>query len=263
MNIIVCIKQVPDTNLAIKVARDGKDIERDGLAYVMNPYDEYALEEALKTKEKFGGTVTAISAGDERALEVLRLAVAMGADEAALINDPVFAGSDILASARILSAAIATMKYDIIFTGKQAVDDDCAAVGPMIAELLKIPCASVVVKLEISQDGRKAIVHQEIEGATRVVELPLPAVISAQKGLNTPRYASLPGIMKAKKKEIARVDNTKLNLDADVVGAKANKIKLVGLAMPPSRSQGKILKGEPAETARELAKLLKEEAKVV
>ncbi len=263
MNIIVCIKQVPDTNLAIKVAPDGKDIEREGVAYVMNPYDEYALEEALRTKEKFGGAVTAISAGGERAVEVLRLAVAMGADEAILISDPAFAGSDILATARILAAAISNTKCDIIFAGKQAVDDDCAAVGPMIAELLKVPCASVVVKLEISEDGKTAIAHEEIEGATRVVELQLPAVITAQKGLNTPRYASLPGIMKAKKKEIIRLDNAKLDLDINAVGSQAGRIKLAGLKMPPARSAGKILKGEAPEVARELVKLLKEEAKVL
>src|SRR3989338_5832862 len=118
MNIIACIKQVPDTSLAIKVAQDGKSIEREGLAYVLNPYDEYALEEALKTKEKFGGSVTAVSLGDERAIEVLRLAVAMGADEAVLVSDPVFAGSDILATALILAAAISNTKFDIIFAGK-------------------------------------------------------------------------------------------------------------------------------------------------
>ncbi len=263
MNIIVCIKQVPDTNLAIKVAPDGKDIDREGIAYVLNPYDEYALEEALKTKEKFGGSVTAISAGDEKATEILRLAVAMGADDAVLINDPAFAGSDILATARILAAAVATMQYDIIFAGKQAVDDDCAAVGPMVAELLKMPCASVVVKLEISQDGKKVTAHEEIEGATRVVELPLPCVITAQKGLNTPRYASLPGIMKAKKKEIIRLDNSKLNLDINTVGAQASKIKLQGLKSPPARSHGRILKGEPQDAARDLVRLLKEEAKVI
>lgn len=264
MNIIVCLKQVPDTETQIKIAPDAKGIVTDNIKWVMNPYDEYAVEEALRIREKFGGEVTIVGVGPTRVTEAIRTALAMGADKGVLVDDPAVTGSDSLGTAKILAAAIKDLAYDIILCGKQGVDDDYGLVGSNLAELLDIPQISVVVKLEISEDGSTVTAHKEVEGGTLVIRSPLPALITAQKGLNEPRYASLPGIMKAKKKPLDIKTVADLGLDASDIGESGAKIKVIQLTPPAERAGGKMVEGEtPEEKATRLATLLREEAKVI
>jgi electron transfer flavoprotein beta subunit len=264
VNIIVCIKQVPDTETQIKIDQDAKSIVEDDIKWVMNPYDEFGVEEALKLKEKFGGEVTVIGLGPKRVTESIRTALAMGADKAILINDPALEGSDALGIAKALAAAIKEQEYDIIFTGQRGVDDDRGIVGAALADFLDIPNISVVVKLDVSEDGKSVKASRPVEGQTDIIEVSTPVLITAQKGLNEPRYASLPGIMKAKKKPLEEKTLSDLGLDASEVGKEASKIKVIELTPPPERAAGKIVEGETAEQkAGELAKLLREEAKVI
>lgn len=264
MNIIVCLKQVPDTESQIKIAPDGKSIVEDDIKWVMNPYDEFGVEEALRIKEKFGGEVTVIGLGPKRVTEAIRTALAMGADKGVLINDPALEGSDSLAVARALAAAIKDLDCDIVFTGQRGIDDDSGLVGPALAEMLDIPQATVITKVEVAEDGRRLKAHKPIEGQTLVIESELPVLISTQKGLNEPRYASLPGIMKAKKKPLDEKSLSDLGLDAAQFGEGAGKTIITELTPPPQRQEGKIIEGEtPEQKAGELARLLREEAKVL
>lgn len=264
MNIIVCVKQVPDTETQIKIGQDGKSIVEDDIKWVMNPYDEFGVEEALKLKEKFGGEVTVIGLGPKRVTESIRMALAMGADKGILINDPALEGSDALGIAKALAGAIKEQEYDIIFTGQRGVDDDRGIVGAALADILDIPNISVVVKLDVSEDGKSVKASRPVEGQTDIIEASTPVLITAQKGLNEPRYASLPGIMKAKKKPLEEKTLSDLGLDASEVGKGASKLKVIELTPPPERVAGKIVEGETAEQkAGELAKLLREEAKVI
>lgn len=264
MNIIVCMKQVPDSEAQIRVKPDGSGIIDSDIKFVMNPYDEYGVEEALKIREKVGGTVTIVCLGPQRAVEAIRTGLAMGADKAVHLDDPAFDGGDAISTARALAAAITSMEYDIIFCGKQAIDDDSAMVGSVLAEMLHIPQVSVVTKVILADDGKTAKVHRQIIGGEEILEVPLPAVLSAQKGLNEPRYASLPGIMKAKKKEVKSVKVGDLGLDAGNVGAAGARSKILRMTTPPQRETAKMIQGESAEeTAPQLAKLLREEAKVI
>lgn len=264
MNIIVCLKQVPDTETQIKIAPDGKSIVTSDIKWIMNPYDEFGVEEALRLKEKFGGEVTVVGAGPKRVTESIRTALAMGADKGVLVNDGALEGSDSLATARALAAVIENLDYDLIFTGQRGVDDDMGVVGAGLAELLGIPNLSVVVKVEVADDGKSVRVHRPVEGQTLVIESSLPALITAQKGLNEPRYASLPGIMKAKKKPLEEKTLADLGLDPGEFGEGARKLKVLELTPPPERKAGRIIEGEtPQQKAAELAKLLHEEAKVI
>lgn len=264
MNIIVCIKQVPDTEAQIKIAPDKKSVVTDDIKWVMNPYDEFGVEEALRIKEKFGGEVTVVGLGPKRVTESLRTALAMGADKAILVSDPALDGSDSLAVASALAAAIKDVSYDLIFTGQRGVDDDSGIVGSALAEMLGIPNISVVEKVEVAEDGKSVKAHRPVEGLTLVIEAALPALITAQKGLNEPRYASLPGIMKAKKKPLEEKTLEALGLDPSQFGEGARKLKIVELTPPPERSAGKIVEGDtPEQKAAELARLLHEEAKVL
>lgn len=264
MNILVCLKQVPDTESQIKIAPDGKAIVTDNIKWVMNPYDECAVEEALRIKEKFGGEVTIIGVGPKRVTEAIRTALAMGADKGILVDDPALTGTDSLGTARVLAAVIKDLEYDMILCGKQGVDDDSAVVGSNLAELLGIPQVSVVVKLEISEDGSVVKAHKEVEGGAFVIEAALPVLITAQKGLNEPRYASLPGIMKAKKKPLDVKTIADLGVDAGEVGETGAKIKVIQITPPEERVAGKMVEGEtPQEKADKLASLLHEEAKII
>lgn len=264
MNSIVCIKQVPDTESQIKVAPDGKSIVTDDVKWVMNPYDEYGVEEALRIKEKFGGEVTVIGLGPKRVTESLRTALAMGADKGILINDPALENSDPLATGRALAAAIKGLDFDLIFTGQRGIDDDNGLVGAALAEFLDIPQLSIIVKVEVSEDAKTVKVNRPVEGQTLVIESSLPAVITVQKGLNEPRYASLPGIMKAKKKPLEEKTLSDLELDPSQAGEGARKLKIMELTPPPQREAGRIIEGEtPEEKAAELVRLLHEEAKVI
>ncbi len=265
MKILVCIKQVPDTAALIRVRPDGSGIETAGLPLVLNPYDEFALEEALRIQERHGGEVTVLSVGPDSAKEVLRTALALGADRALLLSDPAFEGSDSHATALLLARAIQreAVAYDLILCGKEAVDDGAAAVGPTLAERLGLPHVSVITKLEISSDGRRAMAHRQVEGAREAVEVSLPAILTAQKGLNEPRYPTVKGIMGAKKKEITVLTATDLGVGADEVGRVGSLLTPVRLTPPPSRPAGRILTGEPADAVASLVAALRDEAKVL
>lgn len=263
MNIIVCLKQVPDTETQIKIAADAKSIVTDDIKWVMNPYDEFGVEEALRIKEKFGGEVTVVGMGPKRVTETIRTALAMGADKGILITGDNLEGSDSLATAKALAAAIKDLEYDLVFSGQRGVDDDIGVVGTALAELLGIPNVALVTKVEVAEDGKSVKVQRPVEGQALVIESSLPALLTAQKGLNEPRYASLPGIMKAKKKPLDEKSLGDLGLDAAEFGEGGRKLKIIELLPPPERKAGKIVEGEtPQDKAAELAKLLHEEAKV-
>ncbi len=261
MNVIVCVKQVPDTAAKVEMSSDGKSIDTDDLAYVLNPYDEYAVEEGLKLKEKFGGEVTVITMGPKRADEVLRTGIAMGADKAIHVCDDRLEGSDAISTARVLSAAIKTLQYDIVLCGKLAVDTNNGQVGQMVAEFLGIPHETFITRLEV-KDG-KAVIEREVEGGKEVVETTLPALFTTEKDLNKPRYPSLPGIMKAKKKEVTILDLGALKVDEKSVGSAGSLVRLSDITMPPKRTGGKILEGEAPDAVKELVKSLHEELKVI
>jgi len=264
VNIIVCLKQVPDTESQIKIGSDEKSIVTDDIKWVMNPYDEFGVEEALRLKEKFGGEVTVVGLGPKRVTETIRTALAMGADKGVLISDDALEGSDSIATAKALAAAIKNLDCDLIFTGQRGIDDDTGIVGAGIAEFLGIPQLSLIIKVDVAEDGKSVTVTRPVEGQALVIESSLPALITAQKGLNEPRYASLPGIMKAKKKPLEEKTLADLGLDASEFGEGARKVKILAITPPPERAGGKIVEGEtPQEKAAELAKLLHEEAKAV
>jgi len=256
VNIIACVKQVPDTETQIKVKPDGSGIDETGIKWVMNPYDEFGVEESLRLKEKSGGEVVIVSLGPARALETIRTALAMGADRGIHILDAAFDGADAYTTAAAMAAAIKGIPYDLIFCGQRAIDDDSGQVGAVLAELLDIPQVTVVTKVDV--DGSAVKVIRPIEGAQLLIESSLPCVVTAQKGLNEPRYASLPGIMKAKKKPVDVKDAASLGITVDM------KARVVKTSPPPARSPGKIICGDdPAAKAKELARLLREEAKVI
>lgn len=258
MKIFVGIKQVPDTETKIKLLPNAAGVDLNGVKWVVNPYDEFAIEEAVKIKEKTpGAQVFAISLGPkQRTSEVLRTALAMGCDEGIVVNTT--AELDSLGVAKALAAAIkAEGGCDLVLFGKLAIDDNGSSVGPMVAELLGIPHVSVVSKLELA--GATAKAERDIEGgAKEVFELPLPCLVTANKGLNMPRYASLPGIMKAKKKVLKEYEADALGVSAS--GAKA---KFISFALPDDKSAVKMITGDAAAQAQELARLLRDEAKVL
>jgi len=262
MKIAVCIKQVPDTEAKIKIGADGRSIDDAGVNLVVSPFDEYAVEEALRLREKHGGEIVAYAVGDDRAATALRTVLAMGVDRAVHLKDAAFEGSDGLGISRILSAALRLDSFEMVLFGKQAVGTDRGQVGPRVAELLDLPHVSVVVALSV--EGGRFRAEREIEGACEVVESPLPAVITAQKGLNEPRYASLKGILAAKKKEIRVMGAADIRLDPSTVGASGAAEVWEKLELPPGRTGGKILKDmDPASAAKELVRILREEAKVI
>lgn len=265
MDVLVCMKQVPDTETKIVVEPGAKDIVREGITYIVNPYDEFAIEEALRIKEKFGGTVTVISLGPDRTVEALRTAMAMGADNAVHLNDSAFEGSDASVVASALAKAIEKLglSYDIILCGKQAIDDDSAQVAGFLAEKLNLPQVSVVTSLEIDPAAKKAKARREMDGYAEIVETPLPAVITAQKGLNEPRFPSLPGIMKAKKKPIQTLKAADLGLAAEEVGENGSRLKVRSLSVPVRNRLNRVIEGEPQDAASQLVKLLSQEAKVI
>jgi electron transfer flavoprotein beta subunit len=248
MKLAVCINHVPDTAAKITLAADGKNIDKTGITFVLNPYDEIAIEECLRLKEKNGGEVIAISLGGDAHKETLRKALAMGVDKAVLLKDD--SPRDSFSVARALADYLKEISPEVIFFGKQSVDSDDAAVGTMVAEMLGLPSVSVAVKLEITNGT--AIAEREIEGGKEKVQAALPAVFTAQKGLNEPRYPSLKGIMAAKSKPI----------EEKVPAAAHLKVEVVVLRKPPSKNAGKIV-GTDASAVPELVRLLHEEAKVI
>jgi electron transfer flavoprotein beta subunit len=249
MKILVALKQVPDTETKIKVAGDGKSLDGGDVKWITSPYDEYALEEGLRLKESAGAEVTAVSVGGEKAKDILRNALALGADTAVLLKST--ETGDPLAIARILAAYAEGKGFDLIFLGNKGFGGDNASVGPMLAELLGVAQANVVTKLEVADGRFKA--EREGDADSEILEGALPAVITAQRGLNEPRYANLKGIMAAKKKVIEEVDA------APVAPAVTTRT----LALPGSRPEGRKLDGDPAAQAAALLGLLRDEAKVL
>jgi electron transfer flavoprotein beta subunit len=261
MKILVLIKQTPDTETKIRVTADGKNIEQGDVKYIINPYDEFAIEEALKLKEKLGtGEVVIASFGGDSSKELIIKGLAMGGDRGLLISNAGLEGTDSLGVAKVLATAIKAEKADIVFCGKQAIDDDNMHVGTMAAEILGWPHVNVVTKFELN--GTTARVEREVEGGqVEVYDVTLPAVFGAHKSLNTPRYASLPGIMKAKKKPFDVKSPSDIGADATTLKPKA---LIKGYKYPPEKPKGKIFAGEPVEAMVEkVVKLLRDEAKII
>lgn len=256
MNIYVIMKRTFDTEE--KIAIENGRIKNDGVEFIINPYDEYAIEEGISLKEKHGGEVTVVIFGEEEAEKELRTALAMGADKAVLINSEELEERDPYSTAVILADYLKDKNADIILTGNVTVDGGSGQVGPRIAELLNIPQVTAVTNLTI-EDGKVIIIH-DVEGDEETIETALPVLITAQQGLNEPRYPSLPGIMKAKKKPLEILELDDLDIDEDEAAAKTQKIELF---LPPKKQQGKVLEGELNQQVQELVSLLKSEAKVI
>ncbi len=260
MNIQVFVKRVPDTESRIAINREGQAIVEEGLNFIISPYDEYAVEEGLRIRELKGGKVTAVSVGGESSLVILRKCLAMGADEAVLLKDPLPETYDGLRVARIIAAYVKTKAPDfaLLLFGKQSVGADNSQVPSMVAELLGVGQANVAVKLEI--EGSGAVALREIEGAQEKVVLELPAVVSAQKGLNEPRYETLKGIMAAKKKPIPIIPIEELGIAPEDL---VPKVVMTGLELPAARAAGRVVSGPPEETAKQLVDFLHNEAKLI
>ncbi|HXF94396.1 MAG TPA: electron transfer flavoprotein subunit beta/FixA family protein [Nitrospiraceae bacterium] len=267
MKLIVCVKQVPATESMLAVRPDGTDIERSGLTFIVNPYDEFAVEEALRIRERIGtGEVTVVTLRSHAAQKpeaALRTCLAMGADRAVLLSDPAFEDGDSFTTALALAAALRRLSFDLLLFGKQAVDDDEGAVGVQVAELLGIPHVAVVNRLEVDAKARNLVAHRQIEGGIEVVEAPLPVLVTCQKGLNEPRYPSLPGIMKAKQKPLEVLACHTLGLAPDTLGAAGAKLRVVRLELPPPRPPGRLIPGDAETQAKELVRLLHEKEKLI
>jgi len=274
MNIIVCIKQVPDTT-NVKIDPETNTLIRTGVESIVNPFDMYAIEEGVRLKEKFSGNVTVLTMGPPQAEEALREAISLGADEAVLISDRAFAGSDTWATSYTLSRSINKLgKFDIIICGKQAIDGDTAQVGPGIAAFLDIPQITFVKKIEeiatvnqherdesrITNDERRFIRAERMtEEGYDIIESPLPCLITVVKEINEPRLPSLKNKMRAKKIDIKRLEAKDLDLDPDLIGLKGSPTKVVKIFTPPPRKGGQILHGEAKEVCGKLVELLKNE----
>lgn len=256
MKIGVLVKQVPDTETKVKVKEDGSGIDESGVKFIVSPYDEFAIEEALKTKEKNAGSeVTVISLGPVRCVEAIRTALAMGCDKAIHIDDE-GSNPDAFVTAKALAKVVQDQGFDVVFTGKQAIDRDLGQVPPLVAQFLGWPQVMVLEKLELA-DGKATATRRVSGGAKEIYEVSLPAVFGCEKGLNTPRYASLPGIMKAKSKPVET-----LKLSA-VKGDGEPKVVLSNFRMPPEKAPGKMITGDIQAQVTQLVKLLREEAKAI
>lgn len=258
MKCIVCVASVPDTASVIKIGAEG-GIDESGIKWIVSPYDEYALEEALQIVEAGEGEVTAVTFGPARAEAALRDCLARGANNAVHVLGGEASLGDSLTIAKVLAAVIKDREYDLILCGVKGVGTDCGQVGPMLAELLDLPHVSNVTKLEMSDGSANA--GRDVEGGQEQVECPLPAVLTAQKGLNEPRYAALKGIMAAKRKPVEKIEVGSLGVDEAADASYSQR----SLELPPPKAEGTVLQGEddPAGTAAELARLLREEAKAI
>lgn len=256
MNIYVIMKRTFDTEEKITI-KDGQVVD-DGAEYIINPYDEYAIEEAIQKRDDLGGEITVVTVGDEEAEKELRTALAMGADKAVLINAEDVEDRDQYTTAAILAKFFADKEYDLILGGNVSVDNSTGQVGPRLAELLDIPFVTTITKLDI--DGTNVTIERDVEGDQEIIETTLPVLVTAQQGLNEPRYPSLPGIMKAKKKPLEEIDLDDLDIDEDDVEAKTG---IIERSLPPEKQAGKVLEGEIDEQVKELVSLLRSEAKVI
>ncbi|MFO7676438.1 MAG: electron transfer flavoprotein subunit beta/FixA family protein [bacterium] len=262
MKLAVCLKQVPSTETKVRVNTRIGRVDLSEVEWVINPYDEYAIETALRLKEQLGdSTVTAVTLGPERARTALKTALAMGADEAVHVLDDAAEEYDFLARGRLLAAALESVgQFDVVLCGKQAVDDDLAAVPQAVAHFLDYPHVAVVPHVELEAGATEATCHREVEGATEIVKVRLPCLVTIQKGSYEPRYPTLKGMMAAKKKDIPVRTVADLGLDPQALGRGP---EVAGDGLPPGRKPGMKLESEPADAARELVRLLTEEAKVL
>jgi electron transfer flavoprotein beta subunit len=249
VNIVVCVKQVPDTEARVQIADDGKSVDTRDINFILNPFDEFAVEQAMLAKEQHDGEVTVLSLGDDSASATIRTAMAMGADKGILLKTSQVA-NDPLQVARAIAREIGGSGVDVVFFGKQAVGNEHGQVGVLVGELLGLPAVSEVSSIEVTESGARG--SREIEGGSETFECKLPAVFTTQKGLNEPRYPSLKGRMAAKKKPI---EEKEVSLDEPLLSVES-------LKYPPERDKGRIV-GEGAAAAPELVRLLKEEAKVL
>jgi len=257
LDIVVCVKHVPETAEAeLKIDSGGKAIEKTGLVFDINEWDDYALEEAVRIKEKLGGTVTAITIGAEDSDTTLRKCLARGADTAIRLTDPKFEGSDGYAIAKILHSVIKNLHYDLILTGMQTGDDSSAMVGPILAQMLGILHATMVKKIEL--DTGTAKINRELEGGLEEqLEIKLPALFSVQTGINEPRYVSIMGIRKAMQKQIKVMSLADTGLSENDVGEAGSWIKIEKLYVPPVEKQAEFIKGAPDEVAAKIAEIIK------
>ncbi len=249
MKIIVCVSLVPDSTTKVKISGNGMSIDDSGVSYILNPYDEFAVEEALQLREKNGGEVIALSFGTDKAKEAIKKAFQMGADKGVLLKTD-SADFDSYSAAKNLADYIKSQNPDLVLMGKQSIDFDGLLMPSMISEMTGMPSTSVVVKLDIS--GTSLTAEREIEGGKEVLQLSMPAIIGVQKGINEPRYPNLKSIMAAKSKPIEEIGAT----------YKGNFVKTVEMKLPPAKSAGKIFSNGKDDVA-ELVKLLREEAKVI
>lgn len=257
MEIAVCIKQVPDTT-EVRINPETNTLIREGVPSIVNPFDENAVEEALRLREKHGGKVTVVTMGPPQAVEALKQCLAMGVDEAFLVSDRAFAGSDTWATSYTLAQTLKKLgKFDIIFCGKQAIDGDTAQVGPGIAEWLNLPQATFAVKVEV--EGAKAKVERLLEEANEVIEVPLPCIITVVKQINEPRLPSLKGLMKAKKAEIKTLSAADIAADSAVCGLKGSPTRVKKIFAPPQKGGGEMLSGSVDEMVTALVGKLKEQ----
>jgi electron transfer flavoprotein beta subunit len=265
VNIVVMLKQTPDTESVIRIAGNGKSIVADDLKWIINPYDEFALEAALRLREKHGGKVSIVSYGPQRVVEAIRTALAMGADDAVLIDDQVLADGDLLGAVKAMSAVVKDLNPDIICCGARAVDYDQAQRGAMMAEFLGWPHLALAVTLD--SDGEKVTIDRPIEGGIVSLEANLPVLVTfgGSHSIWNPRYASLPGIMKAKKKPLAVKSLVDLGLDPAEYGRNSAKILITSMEPPLQRAPGRIINGnlDTEGKAIELVRALHEEAKVI
>ncbi|MFH0848215.1 MAG: electron transfer flavoprotein subunit beta/FixA family protein [archaeon] len=260
MKIMVCIKQVPEIT-EVKIDPVTHTLVREGVPSILNPFDEFAVEEALRIREKHGGEVTVITMGPPQAKEALVKCLAMGADKAILLTDRAFAGADTWATAYTLSSAIKQLEYDVVFCGKQAIDGDTAQVGPELAENLGIPQITFVRKIEIDPKTRRVLAHRETEEGYEVVECRLPVLLTAIKGLNEPRLPTLMGIMNANRKEIKTIPASELGTDVERVGLKGSFTEVVNVFAPEPRGKGAIItEPDPSTAARKIVEFLRAKA---
>lgn len=260
MEIFVLVKQVPDPEATIKIKSENElEIENK---YFTNFFDEIAIEEALRLKERFGGKVTVLTV-DHRRVDALRRGISMGADEAIQIADPALEGSDPFAIARILAAYLKDKPFDLILAGKQAMDDDSGIVGIALAEALNLPHVHSIIGLEVDPSQKEAKVTREVENGKEQLICPLPAILTCQKGLNTPRIPLVMNVMKAMKAQIKKVDLPSLGIEPTMVGRLSLQAKIIRYLPPPKRPPVKMIKEDFPENVKKLVKLLREEAKVI
>jgi electron transfer flavoprotein beta subunit len=258
MNIVVCIRQVPEVaDAELEINKEGTEILKEDLVMDINEWDNYAVEEAVRIKEAHGGKVTVVTLGDKDCEDVLRTALAMGAEEAILINEEGFELSDAAGIAQGLYRAIRDLPFDLLLTGAQCSDDGWAQVGLILAEYLGLPYASLVVGIEISEG--KMIVHRELESNTvEKVEMPIPAALTIQTGINNPRYVSIMGIQKVRKIEIRETDSEELGLSEEEIGLKGSSVASQKLSLPPVGEGAEILTGSLSEICEKTTQIIRD-----